>query len=406
MIQADVLSTNRKVSIMLVLFGAFFQMVPIGAVALLLPRIRDDLGMTFAQAGSLSASVMLVYGAMQIPVGYMADKFNPRKLFFIGAICTTVLTVAFGLVQQYWQAITIQALDGITQSLIFLPGAILMMRMFPPRQRASALSILALGLYIGLVVVNLIGPALAPGSEWRPVFLYFGTAGIIVSLIYLAIGKDVPRDVKVPRISASDIATVLKSKFMWLCNGMQFARVAVYFGVTSWIPAYLMVELGLSLQVTGIIVVGQFILIALGNTMGGMLSDKWHRPVTVVASSFAVMLITILLLAFVHDIIIVVIVLMILSLFIAAGAGPIFSMPIDILGSTAAGTITGMGNLFANIGGFIFTILLGSLKDATGLFQTGFYAMAAACCVGLILTLVAAKFRRQHLAKTIVDLNN
>ena len=53
MIQADVLSKNRKVSIMLVLFCAFFQMVPIGAVALLLPRIRDELGMTFAQAGSL-----------------------------------------------------------------------------------------------------------------------------------------------------------------------------------------------------------------------------------------------------------------------------------------------------------------------------------------------------------------
>jgi sugar phosphate permease len=406
MIQSDVLSTNRKVSIMLILFCAFFQMVPLGAVALLLPRIRDELGMTFAQAGSLSASVMLVFGAMQIPAGYMADKFNPRKLFFIGSICTTVLTVAFGLAQQYWQAITIQALGGITQSLIFLPGAILMMRMFPPRQRASALSILALGLYVGLIVVNLIGPTLAPGSDWRSVFLYFGAAGIIVSLIYLAIGKDVPRDVKAPRISASDIATVLKSKFMWLCNGMQFARVAVYFGVTSWIPAYLMVEEGLSLQVTGIIVVGQFILIALGNTLGGMLSDRWHRPATVVASSFGVMLITMLLLAFVHDLTIVIIVLMIHSLFIAAGSGPIFSMPIDMLGPTGAGTITGMGNLFANIGGFIFTILLGSLKDATGLFQAGFYAMAAACCVGLILTGIAAELRRQHSAENAVDLNH
>jgi sugar phosphate permease len=62
-----------------------------------------------------------------------------------------------------------------------------------------------------------------------------------------------------------------------------------------------------------------------------------------------------------------------------------------------AGTITGVGNFFANLGGFTFVYLLGALKDVSGSFETGFYAMSGMCIIGLLFTL----FLAQEIRKSI-----
>jgi ACS family D-galactonate transporter-like MFS transporter len=45
------------------------QSLVYGGIALFLPLIREDLGLTFAQAGTLAAASSLVYAFMQIPSG-------------------------------------------------------------------------------------------------------------------------------------------------------------------------------------------------------------------------------------------------------------------------------------------------------------------------------------------------
>src|SRR5258707_9947535 len=43
-------------------------------IALFLPLIREDLGMTFAQAGMLSAAATFTYALGQIPGGYLRSE--------------------------------------------------------------------------------------------------------------------------------------------------------------------------------------------------------------------------------------------------------------------------------------------------------------------------------------------
>ena len=62
------------------------------------------------------------------------------------------------------------------------------------------------------------------------------------------------------------------------------------------------------------------------------------------------------------------------------------------------GTTTGFGNFFANLGAFTFVYLLGALKDSTGLFESGFYALGGACIVGLVFTVILGQIRKKALA--------
>jgi MFS family permease len=110
----------RKITVSLTVVCQSFQALSIGGIALLLPLIRQDLGLSFTQGGSLAAATTLVYALMQIPAGYLSDRFSPKRLFVIGVMGSTVLSLTFALVGTYWQALANQTLSGFSGPF-FLP---------------------------------------------------------------------------------------------------------------------------------------------------------------------------------------------------------------------------------------------------------------------------------------------
>ncbi|ALG10161.1 hypothetical protein AOZ06_27605 [Kibdelosporangium phytohabitans] len=62
-----------------------------GGIALCLPLMRQDLGLSFAQGGTVAAASTLTYAVMQIPVGVLADRADPRVLFLVGLLGVNVL---------------------------------------------------------------------------------------------------------------------------------------------------------------------------------------------------------------------------------------------------------------------------------------------------------------------------
>ena len=78
--------------------------------------------------------------------------------------------------------------------------------------------------------------------------------------------------------------------------------------------------------------------------------------------------------------------------------GPLFAIPVEVLGVEKAGISTGFGNMFANLGGLIATYILGTLKDITGGFAAGFHYITGLAIAGLILTLILTRMRSRTLS--------
>src|SRR4030066_1455978 len=98
-----VVNRNRVTTVSLTVLCQSFQALSMGGISLLLPIIRKDLGLSFTQGGTLAAATTLVYTLMQIPAGYLSDRYSPKRLFVIGVLGSTVLALTFGLVSNYWQ---------------------------------------------------------------------------------------------------------------------------------------------------------------------------------------------------------------------------------------------------------------------------------------------------------------
>lgn len=395
---AVVPTRGRGLSISLIILCLAFQAIIHGAISLFLPLIREDLSLSFTQAGSLIAASTLAYALMQIPAGYLGDRFGPKRLFFTGILGTTTLLVAFGLVSQYWQALTNEWVSGFFRALLFAPGMALITAWFPPERRATAMAFHLTGIFGGAIILNIVGPLLVEISDWRFPFFTFGAIGIFASLAYLLFSREAPGTRSEQKVYISDVVNLLRSRIMWLCGGIQYARLAVFAGVSSWLPTLLIDNWGLSLKVTGLIIALRSALIGPSSIAGGYISDRLKNPPLVIGFSFIILATTTALLVSVNNIALVIVLIVINSLFANCYFGPVFALPLEILDSPAKSTTTGAGNFFATIGGFTFTYLLGALRDSSGSFESGFYAMAGACVVGLVFTLLVARVRRKVIA--------
>ena len=389
---------DRITTVSLTVLCQSFQALSLGGIALLLPIIRKDLGLSFTQGGSLAAVTTLAYALMQIPAGYLSDRFSPKRLFGIGILGSTILALTFGLVTNYWQALANQTLSGFFRSLLFTPGLALLTGWFPPDRRATATGLYLIGGYSGSVIFSLVGPLLVAAFDWRFSFISVASVGIIAILFLLRFGKDPPQTGERQKGNMLEVFRLFRYKMMWVCGGIQYIRYGVVQGITYWLPSLLIHEKGLSLQLVGFIIAIQVLFMAPSNILGGYISDRLKNPTLVIGVSLSVLGVTTGLLISAHNTILLIALIFINAIFLQMYFGPLFSIPVEILGVPKAGISTGFSNFFANIGGLSVTFLLGALKDGTGAFKPGFFAICGACFLGLALTFILGSIRRKAIA--------
>ncbi|MBI4191111.1 MAG: MFS transporter [Betaproteobacteria bacterium] len=385
-------------AVALVIFCQSFQVLTFGGISLFLPLIREDLHMSFSQAGLLSVASTLTYALAQIPSGYLTDRFGPKRLFFIGILGSTLLSLNFGFIHAFWSAMINQTVAGVFRALMFVPGLALVSSWFPPQRRATAMGLYVVGNFSGNILLSLVGPLLVVEFGWRFPFIVFSVAGIGAAFLYLAFGREKPRTAPRQRVAMLDAFQLFKHKIMWICGAIQFIRLGIAVSFNFWLPSLLVADRGLTIQAAGLVVAMSAAFTALSNAFGGYVSDRLRNPPLVIGGSLAVLACTSTLLVLVHPIPVLLVVVAINAIFLQFYFGPLFFVPVEVLGQRIAGMSTGFSNLFANIGSLTFAFSLGVVKDKAGTFTWGFVGISAACIMGVMLTFVLARMRNRALA--------
>jgi MFS family permease len=372
-----------------------FQAVPLAGLPLLLPLIRQDLGLTYAQAGSLASVELLVYALMQFPAGYLSDHYSPRKLVAIGVLGMMSFSIFLAFTRQYWQVLVIQLFYGFFMSLVFTPAMSVFIRWFSLEHRTTTSTFPVMGMSLGVLAVNLLFPVIVNHYDnWRMPFIVLGVAGIIFALGLLIFGKEAAFQGTRLNFRTDIIREVFRYRQVWICFGLQFIRFSVAQGIMFWLPTLLLSEKQFSLQITGTVIALQAIITGVFNIFIAYLSDRFNRPVMVIGVSMVMLLITTGLLVPLESAGLVIVIIFINAVFLQAYFGPLFTLAVEILGSEKTGVSNGVSNMFAIFGGLFSAYLMGILKDATGSFEWGFYSICVLSAIGLILTLILKKLRR------------
>ncbi len=243
------------------------------------------------------------------------------------------------------------------------------------------------------VLLNVFGPLLVGTLGWRLLFVLFSLTGLVVTLLYWRFGYQGVGTVAGKPRPLRDLLSLFRYRAMWLIGSIQYVRLAVALGLQFWLPTFVVVEKGYSLQIAGLVVALGAALTVPSNFLGGYLSDRLRNPLLIIGTALAMLALTTILLVRVENLVLLLLVCALNGIFVQLYFGPLFNVPIEMLGPEFAGLASGFGNFFANLGGLTFAYTLGALKDATGSFDVGLYGIAALCLFALVCTLLLARMK-------------
>ena len=369
----------------------------------LMPFISHDLELSAKQIGLGSAILMLFYGPAQWATGWVCDRIGSKKVLIFSIIAWSFLTGWMSEIRSVNEWYLRMGVFGLIVGTEFVPSARLIMRWFPPRNRARALSIFSWA----WIVTPAWAPLLATliysslGNQWRPVFLILALFGIIPLIIMIFLIYERPEKCKFVEkqeikeayedeltnglISENDIFSgnleklEQKSKtgrisFGQILRTKGYLPIVIvivmtqqmYWGVIVWSAQYLSQVHKFSVIEMGAWACVYFIGGALGSFISGYISDRFlgGRRKPMIYLSFACALPFIIVLATIHIGVSSLLLLVILTgtgFFSNMMWGPALSIPADLFSAEVYGKAVGFTNCCGYILASACPFIMGAL---------------------------------------------
>lgn len=231
--------------ILLLWIAFFFNQADRQIFNVILPSIRDDLGLTDANMGLIVSIFILFYGVM-VPVGgILGDRINKKYIIVVSLLVWSAATLTTGLSYTLIQLVILRSIALGGGEAFYAPSASALICEYHQDTRATALSIHQTALYVGIIGSGYLTGYIADVFGWRMAFYVFGGFGIILAIVLYFRLKDsiVQQDAAIasePKKSVKEVVKVFfrKPTAILLTSafaGMQFAGV----GFLTWMPTFL-----------------------------------------------------------------------------------------------------------------------------------------------------------------------
>ncbi len=102
------------------------------------PAMKTDLGLNDAQMGRVFSAFTFAYALMEVPSGWLADRFGPRLMLTRIVIWWSVMTAMTGWATGFVSLFLIRTLFGIGEAGCFPCMARAFTRWLPPREHGRA----------------------------------------------------------------------------------------------------------------------------------------------------------------------------------------------------------------------------------------------------------------------------
>jgi MFS family permease len=260
---------------------------------LLVGPIRRDLVISDTQMSLLMGlSFALFYTVCGIPLGRLADTRSRRGLIALGVLFWSAATAACGMAKLYWQFLICRVGVGVGEAALSPAAYSLIADSFPPQRRATAMAVYGMGVYLGSGIAFLLGglviqfasaqgdlqlPLLGEVRPWQLIFLILGGAGVLFSLVMLAVREPARRGVGAGvAVPLADVGRYIRSnRRTVLCHNLGFAGLSLAgYGSAAWIPTFFIRTYGWDAGQVGIVYGGIVAVFGcLGIVFGGRLAD-------------------------------------------------------------------------------------------------------------------------------------
>ncbi len=265
-----------------------FVILGISVISPVLPQYALSFSIPVALVGWAVSAFALSRVFMDIPAGFLADRFGRKRNMVLGLVLIIVSSVAAGTASNYAWLILARIIGGIGSALYMTSAATWIAQISAGESRGRYMS-----LYSGLVFASAaFGPAIGGYAAARfglraPFFAYalFCSAGLVATLPL----KEPVGSSRAPGsgMSMKDVLAVLSNGPFMLVNCAVLASFFLSTGVrATLVPLYASLNLGLPEEKIGMVLTVAAVGTAVTTFPFGWLSDRVGRKIPMIACLF------------------------------------------------------------------------------------------------------------------------
>lgn len=167
---------------------SFHRMAP----AVIAEDLVREYSISATELGVLSSIYFVVYALMQLPVGYLVDRFSPGRIMGLFLTIAALGSVAMGLAGGFRTAIVARGITSLGLTAVYVPANKLFGRMMDSKDFTLAIGIVLGVGNIGSLVASAPLAAMAELIGWRASFIAIGivTFAIAAATLFIMGGKD------------------------------------------------------------------------------------------------------------------------------------------------------------------------------------------------------------------------
>lgn len=211
---------------------------------------------------------LLVYAALQVPVGLLLDRFGARTMVLAGAVTMTAAQVLVALATSLPLAVAARVLVGVGDALTFISVLSVLSTWFPPRRVPLMTQVTALLGQFGQVLSAIPLATVLHAYGWTTAFLSAAGIGVVAAVAVLAVFRDRPPGSPAPAPASSprEVLDGLTGAWahpgtrlgLWSHAGTQFSGLvfALLWGVPYLVAGQGMNPAGASVMLTLLVLVG------------------------------------------------------------------------------------------------------------------------------------------------------
>ena len=175
----------------------------------------DRFDISASQLAVFTMVQLLVYAAMQIPVGVMLDRVGPRRMLTGGLILMTGGQLAFAMVSAYGPALGARVLVGMGDAMVFASVLRLVASWFAPARNPLVTQATGMFGQLGAIAAAVPMSAALATLGWSTAFTLTAGLGVVLGLVLFLVVRDTPRsDVHAePPVRLAVVADGLKSSW-------------------------------------------------------------------------------------------------------------------------------------------------------------------------------------------------
>ncbi|PJG84446.1 MFS transporter [Conservatibacter flavescens] len=411
-----------------VVFCIIFLLVVVNLIdrislSIAMPTIAAEFDLSPTMQGIILSSFFWAYALLQIPGGWLIDKFGPRKI-------VTGSTVLWGLFQTLAAFSTggislllSRFMLGAGEAPLFPAGGKLNATWLSSKERGRGAVIMDCGGPLGAALGGIIiAYMIAEIGSWRIVFAIIGIITMLLGVVTWKYLRDIPQEHASVNAAELNLITEGRSEepksavnSEQVSRGIGISKISLtailfgraawammFFGLLTWGPSYLAQARGFDIKGVGSATFIIFLCGALGSLCGGFFSDFLVKRglaqriaiKSVLTISGLSTLAAFYLLPTMNDAIVAISILSIAAFFLMWGS-LYWSFPALLAPKEKVGIVGGIMNMAGSIGGIVVPILVGFILQQTNDYNNVLFFFAG-CSIVYILGTLSIQLSKQN----------